>query len=419
MRIGVGQQRIGRVFFDEGIDRPGPSSRPAPTSVSVAPSIRARSENGASSSSMRPASIFEKSSTSSMMRSSEPAELRMVPTIRFWRSLSGSRSSSSAVPRTPFIGVRISWLMVARKVDLAWLAASASSRAVWAESRSLRRSRWRLRNSVMSENSVTKPPDLVRAAVSRVHACGPIGNSSAPLPRRCCLTISCARCSTSASGTGKVDQFILCPHRRARGDFDRRTRGDNGRQVPVNRLVGVVALDQALVGPPDRNAAGHAAQGVVEQGLGRLGMGTRFLQPLLLLDDLGDVAMDGQHAAVAQSPVGHLHGAPRYGAPPLGRLFGIVEVADPTGDPALEPAGQVLDAAVVAAPRAIAHDVGEGRQDLQSARPTSRGCAPSPDSGRPSAHRLRRAPRRRSGCRTPTAAPSANRWLPSRGASAR
>ena len=39
---------------------------------------------------------------------------------------SGVRSSTSIMPRTPFIGVRISWLTVARKVDLAWLALSAS-----------------------------------------------------------------------------------------------------------------------------------------------------------------------------------------------------------------------------------------------------------------------------------------------------
>ncbi len=103
-------------------------------SVSVVPSISARSENGASSSSMRPASIFEKSSTSSMMRKSAAAELRTVPTRRFCRSFKGSRSRSSAVPTTPFIGVRISWLMVARKVDFAWLAASASSRAAFSRS---------------------------------------------------------------------------------------------------------------------------------------------------------------------------------------------------------------------------------------------------------------------------------------------
>ena len=46
--------------------------------------------------------------------------------------LTGSSSSrvpsaSSVMPMTPFIGVRISWLMLARKSDFARLAASAAS----------------------------------------------------------------------------------------------------------------------------------------------------------------------------------------------------------------------------------------------------------------------------------------------------
>ena len=44
--------------------------------------------------------------------------------------------SSSSVPSTPYSGVRISWLMVARKVDLASLALSAS-RLAWASVRSI------------------------------------------------------------------------------------------------------------------------------------------------------------------------------------------------------------------------------------------------------------------------------------------
>ena len=38
------------------------------------------------------------------------------------------------MPSTPFIGVRISWLMLARNSLLAWLAASAASLAIrnWA-----------------------------------------------------------------------------------------------------------------------------------------------------------------------------------------------------------------------------------------------------------------------------------------------
>ncbi len=45
---------------------------------------------------------------------------------------SGVRSVSSSklvMPMTAFIGVRISWLIVARKALLAWLACSASRRA--------------------------------------------------------------------------------------------------------------------------------------------------------------------------------------------------------------------------------------------------------------------------------------------------
>ncbi|OPZ05788.1 MAG: hypothetical protein BWZ10_03011 [candidate division BRC1 bacterium ADurb.BinA364] len=72
-----------------------------------------------------PASILEKSSTSSMM-ANKALELSTM-------ALANSRCSpeisvsirSAAMPTTPFIGVRISWLMFARKALLAMLAASA------------------------------------------------------------------------------------------------------------------------------------------------------------------------------------------------------------------------------------------------------------------------------------------------------
>src|SRR5205085_6699075 len=67
------------------------------------PSIKVESENGAASSSSRPASILEKSSTSSMMRNSACAESRMVSTVRCWLALSPCRSSTSIMPSTPFI----------------------------------------------------------------------------------------------------------------------------------------------------------------------------------------------------------------------------------------------------------------------------------------------------------------------------
>ena len=62
-------------------------------------------------------------------RSSASAEDLTMPRYSRCSSSSGVSSSSSVVPITPFIGVRISWLMLARKSDLARLAASASSLA--------------------------------------------------------------------------------------------------------------------------------------------------------------------------------------------------------------------------------------------------------------------------------------------------
>ena len=46
-----------------------------------------------------------------------------------WSLLSGVSSSKLVMPITPFIGVRISWLMVARNADLACASCSAASAA--------------------------------------------------------------------------------------------------------------------------------------------------------------------------------------------------------------------------------------------------------------------------------------------------
>ena len=56
---------------------------------------------------------------------SDSAEVRTVSANRFWLDDSGVVSSRSVMPMTPFIGVRISWLMLARNCDLARLADSA------------------------------------------------------------------------------------------------------------------------------------------------------------------------------------------------------------------------------------------------------------------------------------------------------
>ena len=56
-------------------------------------------------------------------------EVAAVFTRRRWRRSSVVWRSRSNAPSTPFIGVRISWLMVARNCDLATLADSAASLA--------------------------------------------------------------------------------------------------------------------------------------------------------------------------------------------------------------------------------------------------------------------------------------------------
>ena len=60
-----------------------------------------------------------------MMVSSASPESRIVEAKSRWSSVSGVSSSSPLMPITAFIGVRISWLIVARKALLASLAASA------------------------------------------------------------------------------------------------------------------------------------------------------------------------------------------------------------------------------------------------------------------------------------------------------
>ena len=64
-----------------------------------------------------------------MIVSSESPESRMVVAKSRWSSVSGVSSSRPLMPMTAFIGVRISWLIVARKALLASLAASACARA--------------------------------------------------------------------------------------------------------------------------------------------------------------------------------------------------------------------------------------------------------------------------------------------------
>jgi len=61
--------------------------------------------------------------------SKDAALSRMMAAYLRWRGSSAEPSSSSFMPTMPFMGVRISWLMLARNSLLARLAESAASRA--------------------------------------------------------------------------------------------------------------------------------------------------------------------------------------------------------------------------------------------------------------------------------------------------
>ena len=62
-----------------------------------------------------------------MIVSSASPESRMVPAKSRCSALSGVSSSRPLMPITAFIGVRISWLIVARNALLASLAVSAAA----------------------------------------------------------------------------------------------------------------------------------------------------------------------------------------------------------------------------------------------------------------------------------------------------
>ena len=92
------------------------------------------------SSTTRPASIFEKSRMSSMRRSSVLPERPMISRYSRCSSVSVVLDRRLVIPSTPFIGVRNSWLMIARKSLLLRAACSACSRANRSVSSARRRS---------------------------------------------------------------------------------------------------------------------------------------------------------------------------------------------------------------------------------------------------------------------------------------
>ena len=135
----IWRKRVTSPAMPAGVSSPIRYARSMPFSAarvatrSSALSTHSRTSNGCDSSSSLPASILEKSRMSLMtVRSASPL-WRTTSAYSRCSSLSSVLSRSPLIPITAFIGVRISWLIVARNALLASLACSASRRA-WSNS---------------------------------------------------------------------------------------------------------------------------------------------------------------------------------------------------------------------------------------------------------------------------------------------
>ena len=112
-----------------------------------------------------PDSIFEKSRMSLITPNRWRPEACTASAQARWCGCRGLSISSSFMPSTPFMGVRISWLMVARNCDFAWLASSACSLAARSSavrrctvcSMSARAVRSRSRAALVASKSVLTP----------------------------------------------------------------------------------------------------------------------------------------------------------------------------------------------------------------------------------------------------------------------
>ena len=134
---------------------------------------------------MRPAPSLEKSSTSSTSASSAAELRRSTESIWRWPSSRRVPRSSSLAPTMPCSGVRISWLMLARKRLFTALASRAAASAACSS-----RSTWRRQCRPRPTTTTMQLPDTV-AAMKR--CVSPLGASGGIQPRErstCSSTIS-------------------------------------------------------------------------------------------------------------------------------------------------------------------------------------------------------------------------------------
>ncbi len=130
-RVGSPRSRGGRWSVSSTSSSPFSAARPR--TISKLPATRSSSANSVSCSTILPASIFDRSRMSLITCSRWRAASSTLPSRWRCSGASTSRAIRWVRPMIAFIGVRISWLMLARKALLARVAASAWSRAAASE----------------------------------------------------------------------------------------------------------------------------------------------------------------------------------------------------------------------------------------------------------------------------------------------
>ena len=145
-----------------------------------------------------PASSFETSRMSLITPSSPSALERSVARYSRCSGVSDVSASSSAIPNTPFIGVRISWLMLARNSLLARLPASAARRA---SARSAARARHRAAGDEGDDDGRRRAP--------------PAPPSTAGATRARCVSTADAEARPASSWARRVSAAIAGAMRRA------------------------------------------------------------------------------------------------------------------------------------------------------------------------------------------------------------
>ena len=144
-------------------------------SKSTASSTQAKRSKGTSSSSRSPDSILDRSRMPSMTPSRCVPAASIASTYSSCSEVSAVARSRLVKPTTAFIGDRISWLILARKSDLSWVACSATARArssssCWSVSSACSASRpWLLwSSSSRSARTSRSTPSACSAATSSI-----------------------------------------------------------------------------------------------------------------------------------------------------------------------------------------------------------------------------------------------------------